>query len=207
MSLGRELLSDYAYELDNGGLKNMSTQIVTGKVRFSYVNVFTPKAQMGGDEKYSVTLLIPKTDKATLAKINGAIKEAKAKYSESHNGKAAPTKTTLHDGDGPRPSDGEPFGEECKGCMVISVSSKRKPPVIDDNKVPITEPTEFYSGCYGRAIINFYAYDTNGNRGISAGLNGLMKLYDGEPLGGGIITDSDWDDGWEDTDDFSGLLD
>jgi len=73
------------------------------------------------------------------------------------------------------------------------------------DKTPITEPKELFSGCYGRAIINFYVYDTNGNKGISAGLNGLMKLYDGEPLGGGVVTDSDWDDDWED--DADDLLD
>lgn len=185
-----------------------NTQVTTGKVRFSFVNVFAPKAQMDdGPEKYSVTLLIPKSDKATLSKIDAAIKAAKAKYTESHNGKPAPGKTTLHDGDGTRPSDGEPFGDECKGCMVITVSSKNKPVIVYADKTPITDPTELYSGCYGRAIINFYAYDTQGNKGISAGLNGIMKLHDGEPLGSGIVTDSDWDDGWEDLNDFGGLLD
>ena len=183
-----------------------NTQITTGKVRFSFVNVFTPRAQVeGGPEKYSVTLLIPKSDKATLTKINDAIKAARAVYSARHNGKAAPSKTTLHDGDGTRPSDGEPFGEECKGCMVMTVSSARKPVLVHADKTPLTDETELYSGCYGRAIINFYAYDTQGNKGISAGLNGLMKLYDGEPLGGAVVTDKDWDDDWEDTDD-SGLL-
>lgn len=73
--------------------------------------------------------------------------------------------------------------------------------IVDANKLPITEPSELFSGCYGRAIINFYGYDTQGNKGISAGLNGIMKLHDGEPLGGGIVTDADWDDGWEDDED------
>ncbi len=107
--------------------------------------------------------------------------------------------TTLHDGDGERPNGGD-FGPECKGCYVITVSSKNRPVLVDRNKTPITDPQELYSGCYGRAIINFYVYDTNGNKGVSAGLNGIMKLQDGEPLGGGIVTDSDWDDGWEDDD-------
>lgn len=187
----------------------MATQITTGKVRFSYCNLFTPKAtQEGGPLKYSVTLLIPKSDKATLQKIKAAMEEAKTKYLSSHNGKKLPAnlKSSLHDGDGERPNGGE-FGEECKGCYVITVSSNNKPVIVDANKVPITEPTELYSGCYGRAIINFYVYDTNGNKGITAGLNGIMKLYDGEPLGGGIVTDSDWDDGWEDEDTDNSLLD
>ena len=106
-------------------------------------------------------------------------------------------KTTLHDGDGERPNGGE-FGPECAGCYVITVSSKNKPVLVDKKKTPITDPQDLYSGCYGRAIINFFVYDTNGNKGISAGLNGVMKLHDGEPLSGGVVTDDDWDDGWED---------
>lgn len=178
----------------------ISTQITTGKVRFSYVHLFTPQAtQDGGPEKYSATLLIPKTDKNTLQKIQAAVNAAKAKYMESNSGRKLPStlKTTLHDGDGEKPNGGE-YGPECKGHYVMTVSSNRQPVIVDANKVPITDERELYSGCYGRAIINFYVYDTQGNKGISAGLNGVMKLYDGEPLGGGIVTDSDWDDDWED---------
>ncbi len=180
-----------------------ATQITTGKVRFSYCNLFTPRAvQEGSQEKYSVTLLIPKSDKATLAKIRGAIEAAKTAYMSRNAGKKLPTtlKNTLHDGDGERPNGGE-FGEECKGCYVITVSSKNQPVIVDNDKTPITDERELWSGCYGRAIINFYVYDTQGNKGISAGLNGIMKLYDGEPLGGGVVTDADWDDGWSDDDD------
>lgn len=186
-----------------------TTQITTGKVRFSYCNLFTPRAvQEGAPEKYSVTLLIPKTDKATIAKIKAAIEASKAAYIARNSGKKLPTflKTTLHDGDGERPSGGE-FGEECKGCYVMTVSSKNPPVIVNADKTPLTDPQELYSGCYGRAIINFYVYDTQGNKGISAGLNGIMKLYDGEPLGGGVVTDSDWDDEWEDDDAGDGLLD
>lgn len=180
-----------------------NTQITTGKVRFSYLNVFTPRAtQEGAPEKYSVTLLIPKTDKATIKKIKAAIEAAKANYLAKNNGKKLPAnlKTTLHDGDGERPS-GDSFGPECKGCYVITVSSNNKPVIVHADKTSLTEQSELYSGCYGRAIINFYVYDTNGNKGVSAGLNGIMKLYDGEPLGGAVVTDADWDDDWEDDDD------
>ena len=185
-----------------------TTQITTGRVRFSYVNAFTPKAATeGATEKYSVTLIIPKTDKFTLNKIKTAIEAAKANYITRNTGKKLPTnlKSTLHDGDGERPNGGE-FGPECKGCYVITCSSNNKPVVVHADKTPITDATELYSGCYGRAILNFYVYDTNGNKGISAGLNGLMKLSDGEPLSGGVVTDSDWDDDWEDDEDEDDLL-
>ena len=178
------------------------TQITTGKVRFSYLNVFQPRAINDGDApKYSVTLLIPKSDKHTVSKIKAGMEAAKTSYIQRNSGKKLPAqlKHTLHDGDGERPNGGE-FGEECKGHYVMTVSSKNPPVIVYNDKTPITDPKELFSGCYGRAIINFYVYDTNGNKGISAGLNGLMKLHDGEPLGGGVVTDSDWDDDWEDDD-------
>lgn len=184
-----------------------ATQITTGKVRFSYVYLFTPRAsQDGGPAKYSVTLLIPKSDKATLAKIKTATDAAKTAFMNRNNGKKLPANltSTIHDGDGTR-DNGEEYGPECKGCYVVTVSSTNPPVIVDSFKNPITDPTELYSGCYGRAIINFYVYDYMGKRGISAGLNGIMKLHDGEPLAGGVVTDSDWDDGWEDDDD-DGLL-
>lgn len=187
----------------------MSTQITTGKVRFSYCNLFKPRAaQAGAQEKYSVTLLIPKSDKATIQKIKAAIAEAKTNYLSKNSGKKLPTdlKVSLHDGDGERPNGGE-FGPECKGCFVITVSSNNPPVIVHADKTPLTDPQELWSGCYGRAVINFYVYDTNGNKGITAGLNGIMKLYDGEPLSGGVVTDSDWDDDWTDEDDADGLLD
>lgn len=178
----------------------MSTQITTGKVRFSFCHLFQPHAAVeGSTPKYSVTLLIPKTDKATLAKIKAAQDEAKQRYINANPGKKLPANlaNTLYDGDGERPN-GEEFGPECKGNYVITVSSNNQPVLVHADKTPLTEPSELYSGCYGRAIINFFVYDTAGKKGLSAGLNGVMKLYDGEPLSGGVVTDKDWDDDWED---------
>lgn len=180
----------------------MKTQITTGKVRFSYCNLWEPRVQGEDDTpKYSVSLLIPKSDKATIKKIKDAIEAAKASYLERNPGKKLPSdlKTTLHDGDGEKVNGGE-YGPECKDHYVMNVSSKNKPVLVHADKTPITEATELYSGCYGRAIVNFYVYDSHGNKGVSAGLNGVMKLYDGEPLSGAVITDADWDDDWEDED-------
>jgi hypothetical protein len=172
------------------------TQVTTGKVRFSYCNLFEPRAmQEGQTPKYSVTLLVPKSDKKTVDKINAAIEAAKAAYIRRNPGKKLPSnlKTIIHDGDGERPNGGE-YGEECKGCYVMTVSSKRPPVIVDADKNPLNDPLELYSGCYGRAVLNFYVYDTQGNKGVSAGLQGIMKLEDGEPLGGAVVTDNTWDD-------------
>lgn len=180
----------------------MKTQITTGKARLSYVNAFTPKLMPDGvTEKYSVTILIPKQDKQTLKKIEAAMEDAKTIFKQKNPGKKLPAnlQTTLHDGDGEKPNGGE-YGPECKGHMVITASSKTRPVIVYADKTPMTEQSELYSGCYGRAILNFYVYNTQGSIGISAGLNGLMKLEDGEPLAGGIVTDADWDEDWEDLD-------
>lgn len=185
----------------------MSTKVVTGKVRFSYVTIFEPKVpQSGGDPKYSLTLLIPKSDTATLEKIKAAIAEARDNFCKRNGANALPVKPnhTLHDGDGVRDS-GDPYGPECAGCWVITVSSKNKPVIVDNMKNLITDPGEVYSGCYGRAAINFYGYNTNGKKGVSAGLLSVQKLHDGEPFGT-VGSADDFDDGYSDgaDDDFMG---
>lgn len=177
----------------------MSTKVVTGKVRFSFCHIFeAQEPQGGGDPKYSVTLLIPKSDTATVNKIKAAMTEARENYCKRNGANAIPVKFnhTLHDGDGQRPS-GEDFGPECKGCYVITVSSKQKPVIVDAFRNEITDPGEVYSGCYGRASINFYGYNRNGKKGISAGLLSVQKLSDGEAFGT-VGSASDFDDDYKD---------
>lgn len=181
-----------------------NTEIVTGKVRFSYLNVFAPKASNPGDEpKYSVTLLIPKSDTTTLQKIKSAMAAAREAFVARNGANSLPAQPvhTLRDGDGTR-SNGEDFGEECKGCWVINVSAKadRKPGIYDAFRNDITDPSELKSGDYGRAHINFYGYSRNGKKGISASLLGVQKLADGEALGGSVATSSAFDDGFADGD-------
>lgn len=177
----------------------MSTKVVTGKVRFSYCNIFEAKAsQDGGEPKYSVTLLIPKSDTDTLNKIKAAIAEARENFCQKNGASALPAKpiTPLHDGDGNKPSSGEPYGPECKGCYVIAVSSKQKPVIVDAFRNEITDPAEVYSGCYGRASINFYGY-SNKKKGIGAGLLSIQKLSDGDPFGT-VGSADDFDDDYKD---------
>ena len=172
------------------------TQITTGKCRLSYVSVFEPKLMPDGKtEKYSVTLLIPKAEKRTLAKHKTAPDAAVAAVKAKNPGKRLPANlpTTLHDGDDVK-ENGDEYGPECRGHMVMTVTSKRKPVIVYADKTPMTEELEMYSGCYGKAVINFFVYDTAGKIGITAGLNGVMKLEDGDPLSGGVVTDADWDD-------------
>lgn len=177
----------------------MSTKVVTGKVRFSFVHVFEPKAPIGGgDPKYSVTLLIPKSDASTLGKVRAAMAEARENFCARNGASALPANPThtLHDGDGVRPG-GDPFGPECKGCWVITVSAKNKPVVVDAAGQPILDAGEVYSGCYGRASINFYGFNQAGKKGISAGLLAIQKLHEGEPFGT-VGSADDFNDGYTD---------
>lgn len=181
----------------------MSTNITTGIVRFSYVTVFTPKAvDDNSTPKYSVSLLIPKEDKKTVAKISDAIAEASTNE-RAHKvfGAKTPTrlKTPLRDGDEERPDD-----PVYAGCWFIGANSATKPKIVDKALNEILDPDEFYSGCYGRASVNFYAYNTAGNKGIACGLNALQKLRDGEPLGGTVSLEDAFggDNALDEDDDF-----
>lgn len=167
----------------------MSTRIVTGEVRLSFVNVFEPRAAVEGAEaKYSVTILLPKSDTETKARLDAAIEAAKQQGKNSNwNGVIPPTvPTPIHDGDGVKPSDGMPFGEECKGHWVFTASAKEqfKPEVVDAQLNPIINQSEIYSGCYGRVSVNFFPYSFGGRKGIGAGLGNIQKTRDGEPLAG-----------------------
>lgn len=174
------------------------SKVVTGKVRFSYVNVFKAKSFNGGDEKYSVSLLISKDDKATLAKIKAAINEAVEEGISSKWGgkKPANLKLPLRDGDVDREDD-----PAYAGCYFINANSTQKPGVVDKDLIEILDADELYSGCYGRASINFYPFAVSGNKGIGVSLNNLQKLADGERLGGGRTSaENDFADGFEDED-------
>jgi len=165
------------------------TKVVTGKVRFSYAHVHKPAAiGEGQDEKYSVCLLIPKKDKATIAKIEAAVKEATEQGKASKFGGKIPKnlKLPLRDGDEEREDD-----ENYKGMYFLNANSTRKPELVDENRDPIMTADELYSGCYGRASVNFYAFNVNGNAGIACGLNNLQKLEDGDRLGGGASSAED----------------
>lgn len=168
-----------------------STKVVTGKVRFCYVNVFEPTAMNEGDTpKYNICVLIPKSDTATIDKIKKAIEAAKeagkAKLADKNGRILANLKLPLRDGDEERPDD--PAFED---HYFINANSTHQPSIVDRSLNPIMSRDEFYSGCYGRASINFYAFNVS-SKGIAAGLNNLQKLEDGEMLAGGSTAEEDF---------------
>ena len=165
------------------------TKVITGKVRFSYLHVFEPSSiDEGQEKKYSASLIIPKKDKATIIKINKAIEAAKEAGKVKLGGKIpANLKTPLRDGDEERPDD-----EAYAGAYFLNANCRTKPGLVDKKLNPIMSQDELYSGCYGRASVTFYAFNTSGNKGIACGLNNLMKLEDGESLGGRATAESDF---------------
>ena len=170
------------------------TKVITGPdTRWSYANVWEAKSINGGAPKYSVSLIIPKSDTKTVEKIKTAI-EAAYKDGESKlkgNGRSVPAlsaiKNPLRDGDTERPDD-----EAYANSYFINANSATAPGIVDANCSPILERSEVYSGVYGRASISFYAFNSNGNKGIACGLNNLQKLRDGEPLGGRTRAEDDF---------------
>ena len=184
--------------------KRNPTKVITGpNTVFSYLTVNEPKVPLGGGTpKYSASILIPKTDTVTVKKVNDAIQAAheEGQSKLKGNGKAVPPlsaiKTPLRDGDLERPGD-----EAYKNCWFINANSATKPGVVDANLNPILDPSELYSGIIGRASINFYAFNSNGNKGIACGLNNIQKLRDGTPLGGHSRAEDDFA-GLDDDEDF-----
>ena len=173
---------------------NNPMKVITGPdTRWSYANIWEAKSINGGTPKFSVSLIIPKSDTKTVAKVKAAIEAA---YIEGEaklkgNGKSVPTfaaiKMPLRDGDIERPDD-----LAYVNAYFINANATSAPGIVDADRNPILTRSEVYSGVYGRASISFYAFNSNGNKGIACGLNNLQKVRDGEPLGGKNSAESDF---------------
>ena len=157
--------------------------------RFSFLHCWEPDSVNGSEPKYSVSAIIPKSDTATVNAIKAAIEVAKKESASKWGGKIPPNlKLPLRDGDIDRPED-----EAYAGCYFLNANSRQAPQVVDSRVEAIMDQSEVYSGCYGKISVNFYGYNTNGNRGIAAGLGNIQKLRDGESLGGRAKASEEFD--------------
>ena len=183
--------------MENTANKNAvnPAKVITGVCRLSYANIWQAKSINGGAPKYSASVLIPKSDTKTVAKVKAAIQAA---YEEGEgklkgNGKTAPSlaslKMPLRDGDTERPDD-----EAYAGHWFINANSNTAPGVVDANREPIYDTSEIYSGVYARVSLSFYAFNSNGNRGIACALQNIQKVRDGEALGGKSKAEDDFND-------------
>ena len=167
------------------------SKVVTGTVRLSYANVWTPRAANEGSEpKYSASIIIPKADTATVDAIKKAIEVAIQEGVGKFGGKIPPRPTLklpLRDGDEERPDD-----EAYKNAYFLNATSKLAPGIVDKHVQPILDHSEVYSGVYARVSLNFYAFNTSGNRGVACGLGNIQKIRDGEPLGGKTAPSADF---------------
>ncbi|MDO5714771.1 MAG: DUF2815 family protein [Tissierellia bacterium] len=157
------------------------TKVVTGTVRLSYANVWEPKSINGGKEKYSVSVIIPKSDQKTIEKIEKAIDAAIEEGIGKFGGKKPNKKTIklpLRDGDEEKDDDAY------KDAYFVNANSMTAPQIVDKNVEPILDRSEVYSGVYARVSLSFYAFNVNGNKGVACGLGNIQKVKDGEPLGG-----------------------
>ena len=181
----------------------MGVKVVTGTVRFSYLTVFKPKAFAdGGQEKYSVVLLVPKDDKKTLQKIKKAIDDAMQEGIKDlwKGKKPANLWNPLRDGDEEK-ADEHP---EYEGMYFLTAKSSTKPILLDEYKDEILDETELYSGCWGRANITFYPYD-NTTKGVAVALNALQKKRDDTPFGNAMTVDSARESFDDEDDDYDAL--
>ena len=189
--------------MENTANKNAvnPAKVITGVCRLSYANIWQAKSINGGAPKYSASVLIPKSDTKTVAKVKAAIQAA---YEEGEgklkgNGKTAPSlaslKTPFRDGDTERPDD-----EAYAGHWFINANSNTAPGVVDANREPIYDTSEIYSGVYARVSLSFYAFNSNGNRGIACALQNIQKVRDGEALGGKSKAEDDFNDNFSSDD-------
>ena len=183
------------------------TKIITGVCRLSYANIWQAKSINGGAPKFSTSVLIPKSDAVTVARVKKAIQAA---YEEGEgklkgNGKSVPPlaalKTPMRDGDLERPDD-----PAYEGHWFVNANSSTAPGVVDINRQPIIDTSEIYSGVYARVSLSFYAFNSNGNKGIACGLQNVQKVRDGESLGGRTKAEDDFNDEFNtaDEEDFLG---
>ena len=177
-------------------MNNQNNTKVIVPCRFSYLHCWEPDSVNGGDPKYSVSAIIPKSDTKTINAIKAAIEQAKKDSVSKWGGKVpANLKLPLRDGDIDRPDD-----EAYASCYFFNANSRQAPQVVDSKVQPILDQSEVYSGCYGKISVTFYGYNSNGNRGIAAGLGNIQKLKDGESLGGRTPAADDFQT--EDDEDF-----
>ena len=170
--------------------KNESLTKIVVPCRISFANIWEAKSINGSDPKYSVSCLIPKSDKKTLAKINAAIEAAKEEAKgKKWGGKIPPNlKLPLRDGDIERPDD-----ENYANCMFLNANSSDKPGIVDRQVNPILDPMQVYSGCYCNVSLSLYGFNSNGNRGVACGLGNIQWLKDGERLSGKADAASDFE--------------
>lgn len=161
-------------------------QVVLGPVRLSFVNVFEKVESPSGVDQYSLTAMIPKSAKSLVNHMNTAIKvaiDSGIKSGKIAKGDVKNLRLPARDGDDKDDRGGR--GSEFDNMIYFSATNARNQPgVLDEQKQPIVDTDEIYSGVWAYLHITFHAYNTRGNKGIRANLNHVMKVKNDERLDG-----------------------
>lgn len=174
----------------------MSTRIVTGKVRLSFPHLFEPHKMEGDDQepKYSVMLLIPKSDTETIAKIKEAEKEAAEIGKMSKFGGKIPGNLASIIKDGDEDGSAEDYPERAGHIyMTVSANKQFRPGVVDRRVQPIMDQSEVYSGVNAKVSITAFPYTFGSKKGVSFGLNNVQILGGGDSLAGGKRADEEFE--------------
>lgn len=180
--------------------KQEPTKVVTGLVRCSYPHLFEKYAFADEEPKYSITMLIPKSDKKTVKAIETAMKTAFEDGGDKMFGKLPFTSVKIEKPlkDGDDKLEETPDAKEYEDMYVLKASSKVRPNVVDKDLNPILDSEEIYAGCWVRVSLKFFPYD-NIQKGIGAWLNNVQFWKDGERLGGAVSDpEDDFNDDFED---------
>lgn len=167
-------------------------KFTTGLCRLSYAHIFEPKEDLNGNLKYSCSLIIPKSDKAQIDRINAAFAEIldDKETVQKLGGKLKGIDLPLRDGD-LREND-----ETYEDSMYLNAKSNpdHAPKVVLQDRTECVDRDDVYSGCYVQAVLSFFPYNKNGKKGIGVGLLAIRKIKDGAPLSGTSVSDKDFDD-------------
>lgn len=183
----------------------MSVKLITPEFRASYAFVWEPKQDDKGKDKWSMSMVFNKDTLGTagLKKIQDAINSALAeKWGKDPSKWPRQLKICLRDADQEDRTNpnSDYYDEVYVNSYFINCSTNRQPKIVDENVDPIMNQSDFYSGCYARASVNFTAYD-NVSKGVGCYINSIMKIRDGEPIGGASSPERDFAEFKKDTED------
>ena len=170
----------------------MKTDLMTPEFRVSFPEVFEPKAFGNSAAKYSVCMLFPRTDE--VKDFFTKCKRIEAQVIAEKWGENVPDGLkTLPINDGNKKSKLQGY----KDHYFITPKSGTKPGLVDGQIQPIIDREQFYGGCYAKATLNIYAYEyreggTVISRGVTFGLNNIMKTKDGDAFSGRTRPEDDF---------------
>lgn len=167
--------------------KQNTANIISPEFRVSFPNVFRPQAMKGSNNepKYGITMLFKKGE--NLAALEKAVLDCATEALGADRSKWPKGLRSPFRDQGERDYEGYE-----QGAVFVNATSKQRPGLVDANVQDIIEERQFYAGCYARASLRAFYYDSSGNKGVGFGVQNIQKTRDGEPLGGRTTPEQDF---------------